>query len=261
MKGLFIATLSSLSLDMLTRRLRQELMAQGVELQRQWVRDLKIHVERERGGRLSRLDEMAANLKRLERITLDNYEYLDENLRVHTLWSALRALTSAIESPSRRPFREELRVLRHTPAAQSDPLISSALESIEATDIPDIGIDPFSDLATWFATSVHPQVSRVALVPEQNAGLLSHLSSHLISYLQFRRQGLVEGGDVLSTLARAEYMLNEQDLDGAARELNQLKGTSRLLLHDWLEAVRRRLEVLQAIQVCVICDFFYELKY
>jgi mitofilin len=43
--------------------------------------------------------------------------------------------------------------------------------------------------------------------------------------------------------------MNEKDLDRAARELNQLKGTARELLHDWLEAARRRLEIQQALEV------------
>ena len=47
----------------------------------------------------------------------------------------------------------------------------------------------------------------------------------------------------MSVLARAEHYLNEKDLDGAAREVNQLKGTAGVLVGDWLEAARRRLEV------------------
>ena len=58
-----------------------------------------------------------------------------------------------------------------------------------------------------------------------------------------------EGDDVLSTLARAEGLLALKDLDGAARELNQLQGTPRVLLQDWLAAARRRLEVDQALRV------------
>ena len=60
------------------------------------------------------------------------------------------------------------------------------------------------------------------------------------------------GSDVLSVLARAEYYLNEKDLDSAARELNQLKGPAKVLTSDWLDAARKRLEVLQALQVCTI---------
>ena len=232
-------------------RLKEEVIAQGIELQRRWIREIKVRVEQERGGRLAKLDELSANLKRLERIALDNSSYLDENIRIHALWGAIRALTSnAISSSVRKPFREELRVLRHIAAAREDPVVSVVLDSLEGTDVPDVGVEPFADLATWFVSEVAPKVSEVALVPDENAGVLSYLASRSLSSLRFKREGLVPGDDVLSVLARAEYHLNEKDLDSATRELNQLKGPSKVLLHDWLEAARRRLEVQQALEVC-----------
>ena len=231
------------------------MIAQGIELQRRWIREIKVRVEQERGGRLAKLDELSANLKRLERIALDNSSYLDDNIRVHALWCAIRALTSnAISSSVRKPFREELRVLRHIASAREDPVVSVVLDSLESTDVPDVGVEPFADLATWFASEVAPKVSQVALVPDENAGVLSHLASCALSAIRFKREGLVPGDDVLSVLARAEYHLNEKDLDSAARELNQLKGPSKFLLHDWLEAARRRLEVQQALEVRRHCN-------
>jgi MICOS complex subunit MIC60 len=230
--------------------LKEEVVAQGIEMQRRWIREIKVRVEQERGGRLAKLDELSANLKRLERIALDNNTYLDENIRVHSLWSAIRALShTTLDSSSRRPFREELRILRHLGSAKDDPVISAALDSLEASHIPDVGIEPFADLITWFSTTIMPKVTTVALVPDQNAGLLSHLASNLLSSFRFKRQGLVEGDDVLSILARAEYYLNEKDLDSATRELNQLKGSAKVLLQDWLKAARERLEVEQALEV------------
>jgi mitofilin len=218
-------------------------------MQRRWIREIKVRVEQERGGRLAKLDELSANIKRLERVTLDNSSYLDENMRVHALWSVIRALHNVIDAPVRKPFRDELRVLRHIAVAKEDPLVASTLESLERTDVPDIGIEPYADLASWFSTSVAPRVASVALVPDRDAGVLSHLASHLLSSFRFRRQGLVPGSDVLSVVARAEYYMNEKDLDSATRELNQLKGTAKALLADWLDAARRRLEVLQALEV------------
>ena len=208
-----------------------------------------MRVEQERGGRLAKLDEIATSLKRLERVALDNAGYLDENIRVHALWSALRAVSHAVDAPERRPFREELRALRRVSAAREDPIVSAALQSLETSDVPDVGVEPLADLTTWFTASVAPRVSSVALVPDQNAGVLSYLASNLFSSFRFQRHGLVPGSDVLSVLARAEYHLNEKDLDSAARELNQLNGAARLLLTDWLDAARKRLEVLQALQV------------
>ncbi|KZT67461.1 hypothetical protein DAEQUDRAFT_713485 [Daedalea quercina L-15889] len=235
--------------EIINERLKEEVIAQGIELQRRWIRDIKVRVEQERGGRLAKLDELATNMKRLERIALDNSAFLDENIRIHALWSALRALNHNVDAPVRKPFREELRVLRHLAAAREDSVVSSVLESLESSDVPDVGVEPFADLATWFSTSVAPAVSSVALVPDKDAGVLSHLASHLVTSFTFRRQGLVPGDDVLSVLARAEYYLNEKDLDSATRELNQLKGPAKVLLSDWLDAARRRLEVLQALEI------------
>ncbi|KAI8980031.1 mitochondrial inner membrane protein Mitofilin [Trametes punicea] len=235
--------------EIINERLRNEVIAQGIELQRRWIREIKMRVEQERGGRLAKLDEIATNLKRLERVALDNSAYLDENIRVHALWSALRAVHHAVDAPERRPFREELRALRHVAAAREDPVVAAALESLEKSEVPDVGVEPLADLATWFTSSVAPRVASVALVPDRDAGVLSYLASNLFSYFRFQRHGLVEGSDVLSVLARAEYYLNEKDLDSAARELNQLKGPAKVLLSDWLDAARRRLEVLQALEV------------
>ncbi|KAI0077072.1 hypothetical protein K474DRAFT_1684496 [Panus rudis PR-1116 ss-1] len=235
--------------EIINERLKEEVIAQGIELQRRWIRDIKVRVEQERGGRLAKLDELATELKRLERIALDNSTYLDENLRIHAFWSALRALNNTIDGGSRKPFRDELRILRHIAAAREDPVVSAVLDTLESSEVPDIGVEPFADLAQWFTTTVAPRVSRVAFVPDQNAGVLSHLASHFLTTFTFQPHGLVPGNDVFSVIARAEYYLNEKDLDSAARELNQLNGTAKTLLSDWLEAARKRLEVLQALEV------------
>ncbi|KAI0684591.1 mitochondrial inner membrane protein Mitofilin [Cytidiella melzeri] len=235
--------------EIINERLKEEVIAQGIELQRRWIREIKVRVEQERGGRLAKLDELSTNLKKLERIALDNSVYLDENIRVHALWSAIRALGHAVDGVVRKPFRDELRVVRHIAAAREDPVVMAALETLETSDVPDVGIEPLADLASWFTTSVSPRVASVALVPDQNAGFLSHLASHFLSSFSFKRQGLVDGDDVLSVLARAEYYLNEKDLDSATRELNQLSGTAKVLLSDWLAAARKRLEVSQALEI------------
>jgi mitofilin len=247
---LSLAKYTILNPTILSVRLKEEVIAQGIELQRRWIRDIKVRVEQERGGRLAKLDELSADLKRLERVALDNANYLDDNIRIHALWSALRALNStAVTSSIRKPFREELRVLRHIAAAREDPIVSATLDSLEKTDVPDVGVEPLADLTTWFTDEVSPKVSEVALVPDEDAGVLSYFASRALSGLRFKRHGLVAGDDVLSVLSRAEYYLNEKDLDMAARELNQLKGTAKVLLHDWLEAARKRLEVQQALDV------------
>lgn len=232
-------------------RLKEEVIAQGIELQRRWIREIKVRVEEERGGRLAKLDDLATNVKRLERVTLDNSSYIDENVHLHSLWSALRSISSAtVESSRRRPFRDELRILHSIAQKREDGVMAAAVETLESSTIPDVGVDSLSDLTAWFHTSVSPSIESASLVPDQGASVLSHVASAVLSKLRFKPKGFVEGSDVLSVLARAEYHLDEKkDLDSAARELNQLTGWPKLLVRDWLDAARARLEVQQALEV------------
>jgi len=252
--------------EIINQRLKEEVIAQGIELQRRWIREIKVRVESERGGRLAKLEELATGLKRLERTTQDNAAYIDESARVHGMWSALRAVCgAALDAPKRTPFRDELRVLRGLAAdvstegeaggdkPEGGKVLSTVLDTLLASSAPDEGIEPRADLAAWFTTSVAPAVRRAALVPDTSAGVLSHLASNIFAAFRFSRPtyapNLSEGGkDVLSVIARAEYLLGLKDLDGAAREVNQLTGWPARLVRDWMDAVRRRLEVEQALE-------------
>jgi len=195
-------------------------------------------VGEERGGRRAQLDEPAANLKRLERVAVDNSTYIEENLRIHALWSALCAVNNAIDVPVGHPFCDELCVLRHASTVRHDAIVSAALE---AGNTADIGVEPLADLASWFTTSV-------ALVPDEGPGVLALVASHVLLTVAFRRQCLAPGNDALSIFARAGCHLNEKDWI-AQHELNQLKEAAKALFQNWLEAARRRLEVRRAPEV------------
>ena len=62
---------------------KEEFIAQGIELQRRWIRDIRVRAEQEHGGKLK---ELSSQSKRLERVASDNSTYLDENIRAHHLW-------------------------------------------------------------------------------------------------------------------------------------------------------------------------------
>ncbi|PWN53980.1 hypothetical protein IE53DRAFT_372758 [Violaceomyces palustris] len=237
--------------EIINDRLKEEVIAQGIEMQRRWMRDIKAQVEKERGGRLARLDELASDLKELERTTLDNSSALDDNVNVHTLWTAIRSIASVIDDETRkRPFSEQLRVLKNTPKAREDDVIRAALEVIEASGVAETGVESFTTLKQWFDDKVSPRIRSVSLVPSpEQSGLLSYMVSATFSPLLFRKKGLVEGEDVPSVLSRVEHYLDRKDLDNAARELNQLKGWPKTLAKDWLDASRKRLETQQALEV------------
>ena len=218
-------------------------------MQRRWIREIKVRVEQERNGRLAKLDELAADVKRLEGHTLDNASYLSENLRLHRVQAAVRALVGVLEQPIRLPFRSELAAL--TTAAGDDGesgVMSAALAGIASSEVPDFGVDPLADLTSWFTTGVVPDVRRVALVPARG-GVIAHAAGAVLGAATFDRRGDAEGDDTLSILARAGRALEREDLDMACRELNQLQGSPKLVVSEWMEAARRRLQLQQALEV------------
>jgi mitofilin len=228
-------------------RLREEVVSQGIELQRRWLRSIKTQVETERGGRLAKLDTLTTSLKQLERITLDNSATLDDNVRLHKVWSAIRAVQAKVDAGD-QSFEDELRVLR---SLSSGDLVSATLGQLEASGIPQTGVKSHTALSSWFTNSVSPRIHSASLVPPPHeATVISHLASAGLSKIMFKpKAGIVEGDDVSAVLARAEWCLGEKDLDGAAREVNSLGGWGGKLAQDWLKEARRKLEVQQALEV------------
>ena len=248
--------------EIINLRLKEEVIAQGIELQRRWVREIKIRVEQERGGRLAKLAELEGGIRKLETVTRENEELVNESVRVRKIWTAVKAVEHRIETGA--AFDEELAALKRIvnsppPSVESTPtapldLIALALSTVPSS-VSTTGITSFPSLANRFTTSVSPQLRRAALYPE-NGGMFAYFSSYLLSYLLFQKQGWAEGDDVVSVIARTEYFLNQKDLVGAAKEVNTLSGWPRKLAMDWLVAARNHLEVKQAFEVrCFVLAF------
>ncbi|PWN91808.1 hypothetical protein FA10DRAFT_300386 [Acaromyces ingoldii] len=242
--------------EIINERLREEVVSQGIEMQRRWMKEIKARVEAERGGRLAKLDELASDLSELQKISLGNSKALEDNASTLAVSAAVRDLQSVAldeqdEQGVRAPFRKQLdslkKALEKSGSREEDALLAKALDQLEASR-PDEGVESFSTLYSWFTNKLRPAVQRVALVPDQ-AGIGSHLISATISPLLFAKKGFPEGDDVPAVLARAQWHLERRDLDGAARQLNQLHGWPKILAEDWLDAARRRLEAQQHLEV------------
>lgn len=241
--------------QIINERLKEEVVQQGVEMQRRWMKEIKARVEAERGGRLARLDQLAKDLDSIQKISLDNSQALEESATALALSAALRelghvALDETDDANAKRPFDKELSRVKGAlkTSLGEDNVLQLALQQLEAAQ-PDQGVETFSTLYAWYSQKVRPAVQRVALVPEQ-AGVLSHLMSATIAPLLFQKSGYPqEGEDVPSVLARTQFHLERRDLDSAARQLNQLKGWPKILAEDWLNAARRRLEVEQHLDI------------
>ncbi|KAG0003549.1 Formation of crista junctions protein 1 [Entomortierella chlamydospora] len=228
--------------DLLREEQKQELLKYATDMQRRWVREVKVRVENERGGRLARLDQINLRLRTLERQGIDNAEFLEQSARTHQLWCGAKALEKAYEAGERRPFDRELARLKRLAESEKDAELLKAVLASIPEEVAAKGVDSIPELVDRFEY-VADRVREASLVPD-NGGVLAHGMSVVLSKLMFKKHGLVPGNDVEAILARTEYYLHENDLEQAVRELNQLKGWSKRLAKDWIIAARSRVEVI-----------------
>lgn len=227
------------------QKLQNKLLEQAVELQRQFSRDIKKHVEEEREGRLGRIESLSRAVSELEKLTTGLNEVVDTNLRTQQLHVAVEAVRASLEDAHHpRPFIKELVALKEI--AADDPVVDAAIASIHPSAY-QRGISTSAELIDRFRR-VAAEVRKASLLPE-DAGVASHASSYLLSKVMFKKQGLAAGDDVESILTRTQTFLEEGDLDNAAREMNTLGGWAKTLSRDWLSEVRKVLEVQQALDV------------
>ncbi|GEM06918.1 mitochondrial inner membrane protein Mitofilin [Rhodotorula toruloides] len=240
--------------EIINQRLKEEVVAQGIELQRRWVSEIKMRVEQERGGRLAKLEELESGVRKLEKVAKENEEALGEAVRARKIFTAVKALENRIESGL--PFTDELATLQRlaketsSPSlvdSASDSLLSLALSTIPA-DAASTGIASFPALSARFASSVAPQLKKVSLYRE-HGGVFAYLTSCVASHALFEKEGWADGEDVVSTIARVKFWLANKDLDLATREVNSLKGWPKALASDWLQQARKHLEVKQALEI------------
>lgn len=238
------------------QRLHNELLQQNIKLQDSFAKTIRQQVETERDARLSKLNELSTAVSELESLTSKWNEVVDQNIKTQHLVVAVDAVRSALESTDRpTPFLHELVALKES--SNNNGVVNAAIASINPVAY-QRGVPTAAQLIDRFRR-VAGEVRKAALLPE-DAGIASHAASFVLSKVMFKKQGLAAGDDVESILTRTETLLEEGDLDEAAREMNGLTGWARVLSKDWLSDCRRVLEVKQAIEVslwphdCVYVD-------
>ena len=227
------------------QRVRNQLLEQAVALKKKFAAEVRDQVETERNGRLSKLSELSDKVSELQDLTSAWNKVVDSNLKTQHLQVAVEAVRSSLENADRpRPFIRELAALKEI--AADDPVVNTAIASINPSAY-QRGVPTSAQLIDRFRR-VASEVRKAALLPE-DAGVASHAASLLVSRFLFKKQGRAVGDDVESVLTRTETLLEEGNLDDAAREMNGLQGWAKTLSSDWLAEVRRVLEVRQALDV------------
>lgn len=234
--------------QVLEQRHKNEILKQGLQMKQKFIDDIKGLVEAERDGRLSKLTDLSTNVDSLTQLTSNWNGIIDANLATQKLQVAVDAVRSVLDDSNTshrpRPFVREMAALKLV--ADNDPVVDAAIAAINPAAYQK-GIPSSAQLIDRFRR-VSTEVRKASLLPE-DAGIASHAASFLLSKVMFKKHGVPEGNDVESILTRAETLLEEGDLDNAAREMNELKGWAGVLSRDWLNDVRKVLEVKQALEV------------
>lgn len=237
------------STQLVEQRLKNELAEQAIEMKHDFVAHVKDLVEAEREGRLSKLSDLSTNVDSLTELTSNWNGIIDSNLATQKLQVAVDAVRSSLDANAAsdakpKPFVREMAALKL--CAEGDPIVDAAIASINPAAY-QRGIPSQPQLIDRFRR-VASEVRKASLLPE-DAGIASHAASLVLSNVLFKKRGQPTGSDVESILTRTETMLEEGDLDGAAREMNSLQGWAKVLSRDWLGDVRKVLEVKQALDV------------
>lgn len=233
------------------QRLKNELTEQGIKLKKKFASDIKSLVEEERDGRLSKLSDLSTNIDDLQKLTSNWNGVIDSNLATQKLQVAVDTVRTSLERGTAgddrpKPFIREMAALKLV--ANGDAIVDAAIASVNPTAY-QRGIPSSAQLVDRFRR-VASEVRKASLLPE-DAGVASHAASFLLSRVMFKKQGQPQGTDVESILTRTETMLEEGNLDGAAREINTLQGWAGVLSKDWLRDCRKVLEVRQALEVSI----------
>jgi len=231
-----------------------QLEAENKGIEKSYSRQVQRRVEVEGGGRLGGVDKLIARLAVLEKYAYESARLIDHSSFSHKLAVAISALDRATDKGSLQPFSNELSALRNiaskatgTEKQLMDTVLGSISDRLAAQGVPSM-----DELRTRF-DNLADEVRQSSLV-STNGGMFSHMISITLSKLMFRKHGLVPGEDVEARLARTEYYLKENDLDRAAREMNQLKGWPKTLASGWIDHARKRLEVKQVVKIVEACE-------
>ena len=220
----------------------EDLKTQAELLDKRWADQVKLEVDKERGGRLAKLDQLGLKLMYLERAATMAVEKVSSADKINYLRAAAELLRSKLSQAVNTDFSKEIFAIKAL--GGNDSFIQLVLDAVEETD----SVRKYQtseELKDWFE-DLYPLLWRNQLVPD-NAGPFSYIIAQAFSILLLHKRSPTPGTTSDCVLSRAAHHINHGDLDSAAREINQLKGWTKVLARDWLDALRCHLTLNQAI--------------
>ncbi|NXW90817.1 MIC60 protein, partial [Alopecoenas beccarii] len=197
-----------------------------------------------------------ARLKGIEQAVESHAVAEEEARKAHQLWLSVEALkycmkTASGDSPT-EPLESAVKAIQ---ASCSDNAFTEALTAALPPESLRRGVYSEEALRARFHT-VQKLAKRVAMIDETRNSLYQYFLSYLQSLLVFHPQQLkppaelsADDLDTFKLLSYASYCIEHGDLELAAKFVNQLRGESRRVAHDWLTEARMTLETKQIVDI------------
>ncbi|XP_075608863.1 MICOS complex subunit MIC60 isoform X2 [Balearica regulorum gibbericeps] len=197
-----------------------------------------------------------ARLKGIEQAVESHAVAEEEARKAHQLWLSVEALkycmrTASGDSPT-EPLESAVKAIK---ASCSDNAFTEALTAALPQESLTRGVYSEEALRARFYT-VQKLAKRVAMIDETRNSLYQYFLSYLQSLLVFHPQQLKPPAelspddlDTFKLLSYASYCIEHGDLELAAKFVNQLRGESRRVAHDWLTEARMTLETKQIVDI------------
>ncbi|XP_031966013.1 MICOS complex subunit MIC60 isoform X2 [Corvus moneduloides] len=197
-----------------------------------------------------------ARLKGIEQAVESHAVAEEEARKAHQLWLSVEALKYCMRSGTGDSPMEPLgSAVKAIKASCSDNAFTEALTAALPQESLTRGVYSEEALRARFYT-VQKLAKRVAMIDETRNSLYQYFLSYLQSLLLFHPQQLKPPAelspddlDTFKLLSYASYCIEHGDLELAAKFVNQLRGESRRVAHDWLTEARMTLETKQIVDI------------
>ncbi|NXY58615.1 MIC60 protein, partial [Callaeas wilsoni] len=197
-----------------------------------------------------------ARLKGIEQAVESHAVAEEEARKAHQLWLSVEALKYCMRSGTGDSPTEPLgSAVKAIKASCSDNAFTEALTAALPQESLTRGVYSEEALRARFYT-VQKLAKRVAMIDETRNSLYQYFLSYVQSLLVFHPQQLKPPAelspddlDTFKLLSYASYCIEHGDLELAAKFVNQLRGESRRVAHDWLTEARMTLETKQIVDI------------
>jgi len=172
----------------------------------------------------------------------NRHAHLESTLRII---SSLLEIHEIIYSENHNNFPKAFQQLKTN--VSDFPLLAVVIGKVPE-NVAKNGVETKKELKNQFK-----ELHRVEVpVGEGDQNIFLSVASHLQHYNNTPPEGLIEGSDTESIVARACYQMSRGTLQGTLSELNKLEGPAAQIFQNWMVKAKDRLNLEQALSILSI---------